>query len=82
MLISYLLKKLPKNLCKKIISGKVTKNGAFDFYNCDQKFLAYTFWGAFAFISADSNSASNFLFHETHVKFLKKNFANFLAKIG
>ncbi len=45
MLISNLVKMLPKNWCEKVINEKGQKNWVFDFYYFVQKVLACNFLG-------------------------------------
>jgi hypothetical protein len=58
---------------KKIINEKVTEKWSFWFLlYCAKVFGLQLFWVIFGTFSTNSNSASNFGFHDTGIKFLKK----------
>ncbi len=90
MLILNPLEKLQKIHTKKFSTQKWQKSGVFDFYYYVKKLSAYNlFWAIFCIFCNDLNSASNFMFYDTHFKFLPKNcvfifalFANFKATRG
>ncbi len=72
MIVSNPLKKLQKTHAKKIINEKVTEKWSFTFITKKyvQKFWAVTFFGCYSTFLTDSDSASNFAFYDTHIKFL------------
>ncbi len=67
-------KKAIKNKNTQVISEKEQKSGVFDIFKCVQEFLALTiFWvNFFALFLTALNSASNFAFYGTHIKFFQR----------